>query len=163
WVKESDLTQSSPLDHVTVDKNDKTLYLTGKGKAYAKAWGGPKDLVYEDMSDFAGEAFHVNLTEKVGNNTWYRGTFNGNTICIHKNHVYEHKEKPINLTIQQAIKIQKKNTSKTNKEQYWVSKKYIKNAKVTSSALNVRTGPGTKHEAIVYLYEGDIVDVLDEY
>src|SRR5699024_11933346 len=77
WVKESDLTQSSPLDHVTVDKNDKTLYLTGKGKAYAKACGCPKDLVYEDMSDFAGEAFHVNLTEKVGNNTWYRGDFKG--------------------------------------------------------------------------------------
>src|SRR5699024_9183493 len=77
--------------HVTVDKNDKTLYLTGKGKAYAKAWGGPKDLVYEDMSDFAGEAFHVNLTEKVGNNTWYRGDFKGKTIWLHESYVTELK------------------------------------------------------------------------
>ncbi|WP_269412623.1 N-acetylglucosaminidase [Lentibacillus daqui] len=84
WVQADDL---SLHDHVGVDKKKKTLYFTGKGSAYTKAWGGSKDLVYKDMSSYESQAFHVNLTEKVGNNTWYRGKFNGKTIWLHESYL----------------------------------------------------------------------------
>src|SRR5699024_8684686 len=122
WVKAEDM---STHKHVTVDKDDKTLYFTGEGKAYSKAWGGSKDLVYEDMTDFAGAKFHVNLTEKVGNNTWYRGTLDGKTIWLHESYVSEHEEIPINLTLQEAINIQMKPSPQTDQKQAWVSKAYI--------------------------------------
>src|SRR5699024_11291570 len=37
------------------------------------------------MSKYKGEILHVNLTEKVGNNTWYRGKINdeGKNIWLH--------------------------------------------------------------------------------
>src|SRR5690625_7827366 len=41
------------------------------------AWGGNKIIVDDVMAKFKGEDFHVNMTEKVGNNTWYRGKING--------------------------------------------------------------------------------------
>ena len=47
WVKAKDM---STHPHKTVDKNKKTLYFKGTGKAYSKAWGGSKDLVIEDST-----------------------------------------------------------------------------------------------------------------
>src|SRR5690625_3943596 len=84
WVKASDL---SSHRHVGVDKTAKTLYFKGTGSAYSKAWGGAKDLVHSNMSQYAGQEFKVNLTEKVGNNTWYRGMFNGKRIWLHSSYV----------------------------------------------------------------------------
>ena len=83
WVKSSDL---STHTHVGVDKESKKLITNGRGKAYAKAWGGEKDLVY-NLSDYAGEEFTVNKTERVGNNTWYRGHLNGKQVFIHEAYV----------------------------------------------------------------------------
>lgn len=83
WMKASDL---STHEHVGVDKEKKTFRLTGKGKGYAKAWGGNKDFVY-NLADFKGKEFNVNLTEKVGNNIWYRGTLNGKTVWVHSSYV----------------------------------------------------------------------------
>jgi internalin B len=37
--------------HKGVDKKRKTFYVKGTGKAYSKAWGGPKDLVYESFHE----------------------------------------------------------------------------------------------------------------
>ncbi|GGB32172.1 hypothetical protein GCM10011409_06950 [Lentibacillus populi] len=84
WVKATDL---STHEHLGLDKQDKTFYFSGKGSAYSKAWGGSKDLVYQDMSKYKGQKFNVHLTEKVGNNTWYRGNFNGKTIWLHESYV----------------------------------------------------------------------------
>src|SRR5699024_10996024 len=53
----------------------------------SKAWGAKKDHVYSDLSQYAGEIFEVNLTEKVGNNTWYRGKLDGKTVWLHSNFV----------------------------------------------------------------------------
>ncbi|MFB1097858.1 GW dipeptide domain-containing protein [Terribacillus sp. JSM ZJ617] len=79
WVEAA---QIKTYSHVTVDKTRKTLHVLGTGSAYAKAWGGSKDLVY-DLSSYAGKEFQVNLTEKVGNNTWYRGMLAGKEVWIH--------------------------------------------------------------------------------
>lgn len=79
WVESG---QIKTYSHVTVDKKSKTLNVKGTGSAYAKAWGGSKDFVY-DLKGYAGKEFQVNLTEKVGNNTWYRGMLAGKEVWIH--------------------------------------------------------------------------------
>ncbi|WP_145542765.1 GW dipeptide domain-containing protein [Virgibacillus sp. SK37] len=91
WVKSKDLSTNT---HVGIDKKPKTFYFKGTGSAYSKAWGGSKDLVYGNMSNYAGKEFQVHLTEKVGSNTWYRGNFNGKTIWLHSSYLYTSEEHP---------------------------------------------------------------------
>lgn len=88
-MKSQDL---STHTHVGVDKIKKTFYIKGTGKAYDKAWGGNKNLVY-NLSDLKGQKFNVHLTEKVGKNTWYRGTLNGKTVWMHSSYVTTKDEK----------------------------------------------------------------------
>ena len=83
WVKAEDL---STHNHVGVDKKSKTFLIKGTGNAYSRAWGGNKNLVY-DLSDYKNRKFNVHLTEKVGNNTWYRGNLDGETVWIHSSYL----------------------------------------------------------------------------
>src|SRR5699024_5609934 len=89
WVKSEDV---ESFDHKSVDKKSKTFYVKGNGNARSKAWGAKKDHVYSDLSKYAGETFKVHLTEKVGNNTWYRGKLDGKTVWLHSNFVTHEKE-----------------------------------------------------------------------
>jgi len=89
WVRAENMAVNS---HKTVDKQGKTYYLKGTGSAYRKAWGGKKDLVYENLSQFTDQVFHVHLTENVGKNVWYRGTLNGKTVFIHSSYVTKAQE-----------------------------------------------------------------------
>ena len=84
WVKASDL---STHPHQGVDKKAKTFYVKGNGSAFAKAWGGSKDIVYQDLSAMKNQQFKVHLTEKVGNNIWYRGVLGGQTVWLHSSFV----------------------------------------------------------------------------
>lgn len=84
WVKAGEITVHK---HTGVDNRSKLLYIKGNGSGYTKAWGGDRDLVYSNLVSFAGEDFKVNLTEKVGNNTWYRGKLNGKTMWLHSSYV----------------------------------------------------------------------------
>jgi mannosyl-glycoprotein endo-beta-N-acetylglucosaminidase len=79
WVEASKIDSES---HVTVDAQDKTLYIKGTGKAYSKAWGDTGDVVYEDLSKYELDIFKVNLTESVGDTTWYRGMLNNKEVFI---------------------------------------------------------------------------------
>jgi bifunctional autolysin len=79
WVKSSDLTNYT---HTTYDRNAKTLYFTGKGSTYSKPWGSTKDIVFKDLSKNKNQEFKINLTEKVGTSTWYRGSLAGKTVWI---------------------------------------------------------------------------------
>src|SRR5690625_4733221 len=88
WVKSQDL---STHTHVGVDKNAKTFYIKGTGKAYDTAWGGNKNLVY-NLSQYKNQIFKAHLTEKVGNNTWYRGNLNGKTVWMHESYVTSKEE-----------------------------------------------------------------------
>lgn len=83
WMKEQDL--STHLHHGTTRAND-SLTIIGTGKAYSKAWGGSKDLVY-DLSNYRNRSLPYNLIEKVGNNTWYRGVLDGKTVWIHSSYL----------------------------------------------------------------------------
>src|SRR5699024_8660583 len=85
WVQAKDM---STHKHQGMDKNDKTFKVHGSGKAYDKAWGGPNNMVY-DLSSYAGEIFKVNLTEVVGDNTWYRGMLDGQEDLIHYSYLIE--------------------------------------------------------------------------
>src|SRR5699024_3340780 len=85
WGRASDMSVHS---HVGVDSKSKTFTIKGTGDAYAKAWGGSKDHVY-DLSGYAGKQFNVHLTEKVGNNIWYRGKLNGKTVWLHNSYVMD--------------------------------------------------------------------------
>ncbi|APC50322.1 hypothetical protein BME96_16475 [Virgibacillus halodenitrificans] len=89
WMKAEDLNTRS---HVGIDTDSKNLYVKGNGSAYSKAWGGTKDLVYEDLTKQAGKLFKVNKTEKVGSNIWYRGVLNGKTAWLHSSFVVEAEE-----------------------------------------------------------------------
>src|SRR5699024_6954476 len=89
WVKSDDV---ESFDHKSVDKKSKTFYVKGNGNARSKAWGAKKDRVYSDLSKYKGETFKVHLTEKVGNNTWYRGKLDGKTVWLHSNFVSSTKK-----------------------------------------------------------------------
>ncbi|WP_188736800.1 GW dipeptide domain-containing protein, partial [Oceanobacillus neutriphilus] len=89
WVKSS---QMDVHEHVGVDSKKKEMLVTGDGKAFSKAWGGNKDLVY-NLSSYKGQTFTVNKTERVGNNIWYRGKLNGEQVFIHESYVNEVEEK----------------------------------------------------------------------
>ena len=85
WMKASDV---SSHVHKGMDKKKKMFYVKGTGGAgFDTAWGGSKNNVYTDLKPLENEIFHVNLTEKIGNNTWYRGLLNGKQTWIHSNFV----------------------------------------------------------------------------
>src|SRR5690625_4183712 len=74
WIKSKDLTN---LPHKYLHEKTDIMTIKGHGKGTNMAWGGSKNIVHASMAKFKGEDFHVNMTEKVGNNTWYRGKING--------------------------------------------------------------------------------------
>src|SRR5699024_4279951 len=84
WVKSTDV---KSYTHKSVDKKAKTFYLKGKGVAYNRAWGGTENRVHSSLKSMKGEKFSVQMTETVGNNTWYRGTLKGKTVWIHSDHL----------------------------------------------------------------------------
>ncbi|RIU94908.1 N-acetylglucosaminidase [Oceanobacillus picturae] len=158
WVKESELDSHS---HQTVDAKNKTFYVKGTGSAYSKAWGGSRDLVYSNLSSHSGATFQVNLTEKVGNNIWYRGKLNGKTAWVHESYVVTYI---YDLTLNQALNIQMTaGPQTTNNYDTYVSKKYINsNKEVTADVLNVRGGPGSNYWVVGQLSYGKKVTVLKE-
>ncbi|MGX4670692.1 GW dipeptide domain-containing protein [Cerasibacillus sp. JNUCC 74] len=164
WVKASDL---STHNHTGVDRKAKTLYFKGTGSAYDTAWGGSKNLVYKDMSPYAGMQFKVDLTEKVGNNIWYRGQLNGKTVWLHKSFIAADSiyYSRYNLTLEEAVKMQMALSTppQTDKPYAYVSAKYINNKnEVTADVLNVRTGPATSKKVVGKLTRGTKVKVLSK-
>lgn len=161
WVKS---TEMSTHEHTTIDKTAKTFYANGNGSSYAKAWGGSKDLVVSDMSKYEGSQFKVNLTEKVGNNIWYRGVLDGKTMWLHEAYVVESydKQTKYDLTLEEAVAIQKTASAQTDSEySTYVSAEYINSSnQVTADTLNVRGGPSTNYWVVGTLSKGAKVTVL---
>src|SRR5699024_8598864 len=58
------------------------------------------------------------------------------------------KETSYGLTLKQALNMQMKANPQSDKNYAYVSKEYIKNGRVTASALNVRVGPSAAYNAI---------------
>lgn len=162
WVEESDVTTH---DHVGVDAKEKIFYLKGTGVAYNRPWGGPKNVVFNatQMQNLKGKVFYVHLTQKVGNNLWYRGTLEGQTVWIHYSHLNVHNYSTYNMTFNSALNMQMKANPQTDTRYAWVSKEYIKDNKVTADVLNVRLGPGTNYKKVGELQKDTPVKILDEY
>src|SRR5690606_31185759 len=95
WVKASDIWAQN---HVGVDNRQKTFYLKGTGWAYTDAWGASKDVVYRNLSLYKDQEFKVNLTEKVGNYIWYRGTIDGKTVWVQSYNVLNQPTGKVNST-----------------------------------------------------------------
>ncbi|MFP7492542.1 glucosaminidase domain-containing protein [Terribacillus saccharophilus] len=160
WVSASDMDTRS---HITIDKDSKTYYSNGEGKSYTKAWGGKKDMVESDMSSFAGKEFSVNLTEKVGDDIWYRGNLNGKEMWLNEDYVTvsHEKKQTFDLTLKEALAIQEKASPQTDKEyDTYVSAEYITNNKVTADLLNVRGGPSTNYWVVGTLKKGAEVNII---
>ena len=68
---------SSQHDHKQCHTKEKTFYFKGTGVAYSKIWGGSKNLVLNenDMRLLQYKEFKVNMTEQIGTNIWYCGTY----------------------------------------------------------------------------------------
>ena len=88
-MKSKDL---STYAHSGLSKKTGKYFIKGTGSGYNKAWGGNKDLIYIKLSGLKDQEFTVNLTERVGKNTWYRGKVNGKTVWIHGAYLVESKE-----------------------------------------------------------------------
>lgn len=84
WVKSSDI---KTLEHVKVDDRQKSLYIKGSSNAYGKAWGGRKNIAFQELSKLKGEKFVVNLTERIGDAVWYRGKVEGKNAWIHSSNI----------------------------------------------------------------------------
>ncbi|MDR6998931.1 GW dipeptide domain-containing protein [Neobacillus niacini] len=84
WVKSSDL---SVMPYSTVSKASKTFIIKGIGKGYSKEWGQSKDAIFSTLSVFKDQEFKVNLTEQIGNSTWYRGKLGGKTVWVYYGNV----------------------------------------------------------------------------
>src|SRR5699024_2977163 len=88
WMNAKDLETHK---HQGVSRESHQMIIKGTGRATSKAWGGSKDVVHQSLSKYKNKKLHVNLTEKVGNNTWYRGKINGSgqNVWLHENQVKE--------------------------------------------------------------------------
>src|SRR5699024_4878665 len=66
---------------------NKKVKLTGSGSYFNRPWGGVNQNK-GSLSSRKGTDFHVNLTETVGDNIWYRGKCNGSgsNFWIHENY-----------------------------------------------------------------------------
>ena len=170
WVHASDL---KSYTHTGVDKNTKTFYIKGTGQAFSKAWGGSKDLVYSTLSGYKNSIFTVNLTEKVGNNTWYRGVLAGKTVWIHEAYVHEGSVvlktyTDYNLSLDSMLEIQMNVSPQTDKSyKLWIREDAfgsITNGKGTikGNNWNLRRGPGTIYLADGQVNDGTVLTIYNE-
>lgn len=102
WVREQDLTSYT---NFSMDKRSKIIRLTGEGSSYSRAWGWSKQKIH-DLSEYRGEEFHVNLTETVGDNIWYRGKINGHgsNVWVHQNYTDSYEIIAIKPITEKVIK-----------------------------------------------------------
>ncbi|RKQ34312.1 N-acetylglucosaminidase [Oceanobacillus halophilus] len=166
WVKAEDL---SIHNHVGVDTNSKVFYTIGTGNAYDRAWGGKENLVY-NLSEHAEERFQVNKTEKVGNNTWYRGILNNKEVWIHEAYLdtstisYQN----FDISLEEALDIQMNQLQQTDK--YRNETAYIhsdkveitRTDKITGDGVNLRTAPNFNNNVKYNVGIGTAIKILDE-
>src|SRR5690625_3071435 len=146
WVKSKDLTN---LPHKYLHEKTDVMTIKGHGKGTNMAWGGSKNIVHASMAKFKGEDFHVNMTEKVGNNTWYRGKINGSgrNVWLNSKQTLKNIITKIDygLSLNAAVEIQmKRSPFIMNGSHGFVAKSRVNsNLKMKAGSTNVRTMPTT--------------------
>lgn len=84
WMDSANL---SVHRHVHVDLDPKEMTFKGTGIGYNHPWGGKKDIVISNFKSLRGEKFSISRTDLVGNNVWYKGTFDGKEFWLHEKHL----------------------------------------------------------------------------
>src|SRR5699024_5619074 len=146
WMNSKDLSTHS---HTGVSKKSNQMVIKGTGKGTSKAWGGSKDTIHQSMESFTGDIFDVNLTEKVGKNTWYRGKINstGQNVWLHSSHVVKDaiKETNYKLPVSEAVAIKmKRSPFIINGAHGFVAKSRVdSNLKMNAWSTTGRTMPTT--------------------
>lgn len=84
WMDSANL---SVHRHVHVDLDPKEMTFKGTGIGYNHPWGGKKDIVISNFKPLRGEKFSISRTDLVGNNVWYKGTFDGKEFWLHEKHL----------------------------------------------------------------------------
>src|SRR5699024_1231040 len=74
-------------NHVFVDSDRKSLFLTGKGAAYSHPWGGRKQRMIDNLNKYKNYAIQVLSTEYVGKNLWYEVELENNLVWINYKYV----------------------------------------------------------------------------
>lgn len=166
WVEDSDLLSYT---HTSVDKKAKTFYIKGIKKAYGKIWGGSKNVVYPDLSVYQYQEFRVNLTNKVGDNLWYRGTLNGKTVWLHESYLIKPKAvvknyTTYNLSLSKMVDIQMAVNPQTDKHYpLWIKGdafSSIVNGKGTVKGnWNLRRGPGVNYHSDAVATDGKVYTI----
>lgn len=166
WVKSTDM-RTHP--HSGVDTRSKVYAITGTGNAYTKAWGGSKDLVFS-LSDYAEAEFRVNKTERVGNNTWYRGHLDGKQIFIHEAYVNTSNVwyQSFDVTLNGALATQMGQLQQT--DMYRNNKAYILKAHVsattsdsiTADGVRLRSQPNFNDNVITQVNSGTTIEIIKE-
>lgn len=79
WIKAKDLTIKT---HKIIKNSTTKRYIKGTGKGYTRPWGGAKNVIFISLSTDKNTLFKTKTTEKVGDDTWYSGTLNGQTVWL---------------------------------------------------------------------------------
>ena len=86
WIKATDI---ATHNLVQIDKDSKVFELKGTGIGYNRQWGGKKNRIFSELTQFTGIKFYVERTDKVGKNVWYYGSVENYKVWIHRSHVNE--------------------------------------------------------------------------
>lgn len=86
WMKAMDLVVHNLIQ---IDEDQKVFSIRGEGVAVDRPWGAKRNVVYDDLSPFAGEVFKATRTDKVGKSTWYYGFLNGENVWIRSGRLKE--------------------------------------------------------------------------
>ncbi|MFS0788317.1 glucosaminidase domain-containing protein [Shouchella sp. 1P09AA] len=167
WAKASDV---NVRNHRTVSRESKELFVKGNGRAYTKAWGGHKDVVYSNLDEYMESSFLVNLTETVGDSTWYRGMLNGQQVWLHENQTVEEigpvkNYSPYNITLDEAVNRQYGAFALTDTYTQYVSSQHVRYSEanrayyVDVDVLNVRSGPSTAHAVVGQVTRGERLSI----
>src|SRR5699024_10547414 len=148
WIKSSDV---KAKDHLFVGRPSEKLNIKGNGRGTRFAWGGKQDAIHSSMKMHKNKLFHLNMEEKIGNTTWYRGKIEGKgaNVWLNKNQVSENTEitttTDYGLKFNDAVNIQvDRKPFVMNGSHGFIAKSQVNaNNTVKKGTTNVRTMPQT--------------------
>lgn len=89
WMKKKDLQIRNLLN---IDEDFKVFTILGMGEAFNRPWGRTDNIVIPSLSEFAGEKFRAERTDRFGGQVWYYGTLNEQQIWIREKYLIEEKK-----------------------------------------------------------------------
>lgn len=81
WMKSADL---ATYRHLNIDEDYKLLEVKGTGVGYDKPWGSKKNIIISDLAMYQNKQFHVDKTDRIGQNLWYCGILEDKRVWIHE-------------------------------------------------------------------------------